>query len=125
MIFSYNDGDKSCLKGRKKKYDIMSKTSKVIVWIIVIVIVVVAIVWFSARKSSAPSAPSGAVAPTSTSAAGGAVTGPGALQTSPTDNSNAALNQDLTSVANQMNGLASDTASIDQGLNDQPITQGQ
>jgi hypothetical protein len=35
------------------------------------------------------------------------------------------LNQDLTSIDAELNGLASDSASIDQGLNDQPVSQGQ
>lgn len=38
--------------------------------------------------------------------------------------SNANLQQDLSAVDAQLNGLASDSVSVDQGLNDQPIQQG-
>lgn len=48
-----------------------------------------------------------------------------ASATSPTDTSDAAIDKDLSSVDNQMNNLNADSGSIDQGLNDQPIAQGQ
>jgi flagellar basal body-associated protein FliL len=113
----------------------MTKTSKIVLWVIIVVIVVVAAVWFfMSPKGSAPNG-QGVPAPTSQNVPVAPVvqntpTAPtpapqGALQTAPTDDSNSALNQDLATINDQLNGLASDTASIDQGLNDQPVTQGQ
>jgi hypothetical protein len=101
----------------------MSKTSKITIGVIIVIIAV--IVWFlmagknpvSVQPTSSAPAPQNAPAPASTSSEG--------LSTSPTDTSNAALNQDLTSIDAQLNGLASDSANIDQGLNDQPVSQGQ
>jgi hypothetical protein len=104
----------------------MSKTSTVVVWAVIVIIVVVAIVWFvMGQNGAAPSAPA-YPAPTSQNApAANVPSATGGLTASPSDTSNAALNQDLTDINNQLNGLASDTASIDQGLNDQPVPQGQ
>jgi septal ring factor EnvC (AmiA/AmiB activator) len=41
--------------------------------------------------------------------------------TSPTDNSDAALDKDLSAVDSQLKDLDTDSASIDSGLNDQPL----
>jgi len=114
----------------------MSKTSKIVLWVIVVVIVVGAAVWFFMKPNSAAPVGQGApapmpqaapIAPTAPTSATGNMppSAPTGLVTAPTDDSNAALNQDLTSINSQLNGLASDSASIDQGLNDQPVPQGQ
>lgn len=44
---------------------------------------------------------------------------------SATDSSNAALNTDLSNIDSQMNGFSSDNASVNQGMNDQPVQQQQ
>ena len=110
----------------------MSKTSKIVLWVIVVIVVIGGIVWFVMGQNSAAPAGQGYSAPTSqnnpasptspTSATGNTS---GGLSTAPADNSNAALSQDLASIDAQMTGLTSDSASIDQGLNDQPVAQGQ
>jgi hypothetical protein len=41
------------------------------------------------------------------------------------DTSDTAIDKDLSSVDSQVKGLSTDSASIDQGLNDQPIAQGE
>jgi hypothetical protein len=145
-IFITGAAEYSCLKFCYNKIEIqkvgkitiiiMSKTSKIVLWVIVAIIVIGVIVWFIVPRGSAvpgsqgylapvsgnvPVSPNGqnvpsTVAPSSTS---------GGLVTSPTDDSNAALNQDITSINDQLNGLASDSASVTQGLNDQPVPQGQ
>ncbi len=92
----------------------MSKSSKFIVWIVIAAIVVVGIILIiNSNQSNQPAGTSAGIS--------GNVSG----QTSPTDTSDAALNQDLSSLDNQLNGLSSDSASINQSLNDQPVTQGQ
>lgn len=103
-------------------------------WVVIVVIVIVAAVWFFMMPNSSAPQGQGTPAPTSQNAPAAPVVqntptpapaAQGALQTAPTDDSNSALNQDLDTINNQLNGLASDSASIDQGLNDQPVTQGQ
>jgi hypothetical protein len=98
-------------------------------WLLVVLIVIAGIAWFvMGNKGLAPSAPGSygtTASPSSPNAESIAPPTSSALPTSPTDDSNAALNEDLTSINNQLNGLASDSASIDQGLNDQPVTQGE
>jgi hypothetical protein len=99
-------------------------------WLLIVLIVVVGIMWFVMRnKNVVPGVP-GYSGTTAAPVAAGTVPTiapptSSALPTPPTDDSNAALNQDLVSIDSQLNGLASDSASIDQGLNDQPVTQGE
>ncbi len=105
----------------------MSKTSKIVIWLIIVIIVIAGVLWFVTR-GIAPSAPgTSGTSTTPNSLSVGSIAPPtsSALPTPATDVSNAALNEDLTSIDNQLNGLASDSASIDQGLNDQPISQGE
>ena len=89
----------------------MTKSSKIIIWAIVILVIVAGIWWYFSRPSASPTQP------IQTGSAGGTVTAG--------NNSNAALDQDLSTIDSQLNSLSADSASIDQGLNDQPITQGQ
>ena len=101
----------------------MSKTAKVVLWVIVLIVVVVVVVWLvTAGNSTNSSAPTGQASPAAAPQSGSTS---GVLQTSPTDTSNTSLNQDLQSIDSELNGLASDSASVSQGLNDQPIPQGQ
>lgn len=98
----------------------MSKTSKIVIWVVLAIIVVTAIVLFSATRNTAAPGEQGYYAPTSQNAPA-----PGSLSTAPTNTSDAALNQDLANIDAGMNSISSDSASIDQGLNDQPVPQGQ
>jgi hypothetical protein len=110
----------------------MSKTSKIVLWVIVLIVVVGAIAWFvMGQKGAAPTAQlyptpaAGNATASPASPTGATETASGGLFTAPTDDSNAALNQDLATINSQLNGLASDSASIDQGLADQPVSQGE
>ena len=76
------------------------KGSAKVWWIIVILIIIIGGVWWWNASQSAT-----VFAPTTTSTI-----------TSPSDTSNAALNQDLSSVDSQMNGLQSDNTAVDQSL---------
>ena len=100
----------------------MSRSLKITLWVIVAIVVIGGIWWYVSWQQTAQ-----APAPTSSNtqqqgAVGGNVPGPAGLSAG---NSNTALTQDLSSLDAQLNGLASDSASVDQGLNDQPIQQGQ
>jgi hypothetical protein len=85
----------------------MSKSAKAATVIVIALIVVAGIWWWSANTNRTAA--------------------PGVTENANTASNvtDAALNQDLASIDLQMNGLASDSASADQGLSDQPITQSQ
>ncbi len=96
----------------------MTSKSKVIFWIIAIIVVVGLIWWYSQWQAGSPAAPEQSpYSATSTSGTSSSVL--------PQGNSNTALDQSLQTIDSQLSGLSSDSASIDQGLNDQPIVQGQ
>ena len=104
----------------------MSKKS--ILWTVIVVVAAVIVVWLYIANSGA-GAP--AVQPTGDNSGNapaasdnGSVTSPAATS-NPNDSSNSALDQDLSNVDQQLNGMSSDTQSINSGLNDQPVTQGQ
>lgn len=110
----------------------MSNTTKAIIGIVVVVVVVGGLWWWIASKNSGAPAPamsinqtstgantvqqnsSSTVAPTST-----------ASSTAPMDDSDASLNAQLNAADSQMNNFNADSASINQGINDQPVPQGQ
>ena len=86
----------------------MSSSLKAIVWIVIVVIVAGGVWWYlGSHKTEAPNTQTGnANTPAATLSQG---------------NTNQNLAQDLTSIDAQMNGLASDSASVSQSMNDQPI----
>jgi len=90
-------------------------------WIVAAVIVIGGIWWWMSSTGSAPSAAPQANN-TQPAGQGTAATNPAPAATV-SDNSNAALNQDLGNIDAQMSGMSSDSASINQGLNDQPVQQ--
>jgi hypothetical protein len=94
----------------------MSKASQATLWVVLAVLVIGGIWWWSMSNNGSYS-PSSTYNPgaTSTSQSNGA----------PSDNSDQAINQDMTNANAQINGFSSDSASIDQGLNDQPVQQSQ
>jgi hypothetical protein len=96
-------------------------------WVIVAIVVVVAIVWFVMMQNGATPSGQGSSVPAQNvqTSPTGQSNIPSGLTTAAKDDSNAALNQDLNSIDSQLNGLSSDSANIDQGLNDQPVSQGQ
>ncbi|MFH1246239.1 MAG: hypothetical protein V1489_00495 [Candidatus Liptonbacteria bacterium] len=91
-------------------------SSKIWAWAAGIVVVVALIGWAMVRNTN--------VSTNNEANQSGAGTG-ATVTNSSTDTSNAALDKDLSNIDSQLNGLASDTANIDQSLNDQPIPQGQ
>jgi hypothetical protein len=50
---------------------------------------------------------------------------PSSTPTPVVDNSNAGLQAQLSDIDTQINGFASDTASVNQSMNDQPVSQSQ
>lgn len=92
----------------------MSKSSQVFLSVVIAIILIGGgIWWWNASQMS------GTETGTATSPNGGSDT------LSAGANSDAYLNSDLTNMDTQINGLASDSANINQSMNDQPIPQGQ
>jgi cytoskeletal protein RodZ len=89
----------------------MSKTGKVIMWIVIVVIVVGGIWWWVVSQSNV------AMAPSNNNSSSTAST------SYPQGDSDQSINQDMTNVNTQMNGLTSDNASVTQSMNDQPVQQ--
>lgn len=102
----------------------MSTNTKVVMWILIAVVVVGGIWWWF---SMSPTAVSPATNPVTDNQAGQNQNQPQPQTNgvSATDNSNIALQTDLSNVDSQMNGFSSDNASVDQGLSDQPVPQQQ
>lgn len=91
----------------------MSNTGKI--WLLIAVIVFGAAAYFlwNGGVTNAPASPAGQSAANQP----GASTGNSTSDTS--------LNQDLANLDTQINSFASDSATIDQSLNDQPVAQSQ
>ena len=96
----------------------MSSKAKLAITIIVIVVALGGVYWWLTSQQ-------GALAP-STAPGGASTSQNGAAQPQLTSgNSNADLNQDLATIDAQMNGVSSDSASMNNSFNDQPVTQSQ
>lgn len=81
--------------------------SKIIVLAVVLALVILGGWYFGNKPTTAPSDKSNTSAPAVTAE----------------NSTDASLDKDLQGIDVQMNGLSSDSASIDQGLNDKPIEQ--
>jgi len=102
----------------------MLKTVQIILWIIVVAIIVGGIWWWMAPQSNVAMAPSSANNTNMPANVTSTVNSSNTASTSyPQGDSNQSINQDLTSVNSQLNGLSTDSASVTQSLNDQPIQQ--
>jgi cytoskeletal protein RodZ len=103
----------------------MSKTGKIILWVVIAVIVIGGIWWWWVASQSAAPAMAPAMNGTSTGANMAAASGtPASASTSyPQGDSDQSINQDMTNLNAQMNGLNSDNASVTQSMNDQPVQQ--
>jgi cytoskeletal protein RodZ len=104
----------------------MSKTAKIVLGIVIAVIVVGGIWWWIASQSAGPST---AMVPaatsnsaTSTSSASSTVSSTSS-SSYPQGDSDQSIDQDMTSLNTQMNGMNSDNASVTQSMNDQPVQQ--
>ena len=107
-------------KNKVIKHITMTKT----IWIIVVAIVIIGGgIWIWAAKHTS----NVDLGQSSPAATGSMANNAGSTATSSTSalqgNSDAAIQQDMTSVNAQMNGFASDSASMNQSLNDQPVSQ--
>jgi cytoskeletal protein RodZ len=104
----------------------MTTKAKAITWIIVAVVVIGGGVWWWVSMSQTATAPTTSQTLQPTSTAQTAMMTPTSTPTSTpsngvsaTDDSNAALQGDLSNIDTQMNGFSSDNASVTQGMNDQ------
>lgn len=95
----------------------MQSVLKTLLWILVVIVIAGGIYYWYQNAHSAPASPATSEA---TSTGDGA---PASLLASGSDTSDAGLSQDLAGIDTQMSTLDADTASIDSGLNDQPIPQ--
>ncbi len=100
----------------------MSTGAKTVVWIIVAIVVIGGLIWWFGKP--APSAPTAATG-TPQNQAQSPTANSGNPAVSATDNSNAAIDSNLSNIDTQMKGFASDNASVNQGMNDQPVAQSQ
>jgi len=92
--------------------------AKTIVWIIVAVVVIGGGVWWWTAAHPAANSNGQALGTAEQSSAASATP-------LPQGDSDQAITQEMTDINAQMNGLGSDTASVDQSMNDQPVPQGQ
>ncbi len=88
-------------------------------WVVIAVIVIGGIWWWWAASQT------GEPAMNSNSYGNTPATSTGSTTGATTTDSDQAINQDMTSVDAQMNGLSSDNASVTQSMNDQPVQQAQ
>lgn len=96
-----------------------------VLWIILAVVVVGGGIWWWAA-SQGQASPTAINTPSTSQQAAASGTQQNSGQNaivSANGNSNAALQTDLSNIDGQMNGFSSDNASINQGLNDQPVQQ--
>lgn len=97
----------------------MSRTGKTAV-LVVAVVVIVGLWWLMSRENAyAPTADTNAPS----SPASGSGLGAGTAPTSAQNTSDAGLEQDMASIDAQLNTLGSDSAAIDQSMNDKPVEQ--
>ena len=92
-------------------------STKAIVWIVVILLVILGVWYFWSSQNSPQAAP----ATSSTSQTSGQTNG--SSQALSSGNSNADLNADLNTIDSQTSAANSDSASVDQSFNDQPVQQ--
>lgn len=102
----------------------MSKTGKILLGVVIALVVIGGVWWWMDMQSGVPAA----MAPgTGTSGTSTAVNSPAASSSAsssyPQGDSDQSIQQDMTSLNAQMNGLSSDNASVTQSMNDQPVQQ--
>jgi cytoskeletal protein RodZ len=94
----------------------MSTSAKIILWLVIIVLVVLGVWWWFSPKSTGTNNSAASQATPS----GPAVPSPAIVSTGTSD---ASLNQDLTNIDSELNGLSSDSAAVDQSLNQSTTAQ--
>jgi hypothetical protein len=100
-------------------------TKAIVAWIVVVIVVVFA-AWFLWNLSQGQS-PAPTTQPSATQTSSGQVSGTQTAQpvVAASGASNANLNSDLNTIDSQTNAANSDSASVDQSFNDQPVQQSQ
>jgi hypothetical protein len=98
----------------------MSKGITTAVVIIVAIAVIGGVLWWMS-SNQVPAT----TTQTSMSASGTPSPSPASPTPAAADNSDQSINQDMTNVNTQMNAFTSDSASINQGMNDTPVQQQQ
>ena len=94
-------------------------------WVVVIVVVAGGIWWWYAASNPSTSSPAMTEnTPVGTSTTAGNA-GSGSSTALASGNSDTSLNSNLSQIDGQMSGFNSDSASMNQGLNDQPVQQQQ
>ncbi len=92
----------------------MSKTALWITIVVVVVLIGAGVWWWSMAQNQNNASPAVTTAQQA-----------GSNGSQPVGNSDADISQEMSNVNAQMNGMSSDSASINQGLNDQPVQQSQ
>jgi hypothetical protein len=102
----------------------MSTNAKIITGIVIVIVVVGGAIWYwNANETNTANNSLGYGNPTSTVTTTQQTTTTTAAM--PQGDSDQAIEQDMTAANAQMDGFSSDSASIDQGMNDKPVEQGQ
>jgi hypothetical protein len=101
----------------------MSTTGKAVLWIVGIVIVVGGGIWWwmASHPSNGSMDMNNMPGMTQTSTA--AMASSTASSSLPQGDSDQSIDQEMTDINAQMNGLSSDTANVNQSMNDQPVQQ--
>ena len=99
----------------------MQATSKVVAWIIVAILVIGGIYYWVENRAPVTPAPSDQSSQAAASQDANASAAP--TLPSGSDTSDAGLNSDSAAISGKMSAMDSDTASIDSGMNDQPVSQ--
>jgi cytoskeletal protein RodZ len=108
----------------------MSTTAKIVLVVVVAVVVIGGGIWWWAASQANTNVGYNSPATSTSMANEGTVANNSTTTTSSSqatsqDDSDQAIQQDMTSVNTQTNGFSSDSASMNQSMNDQPVSQGQ
>jgi hypothetical protein len=110
----------------------MSKTTQIVLGVVAAVVVIGGIWWAVASNNSGQGAGLGYNSSststsnsTSTNVVSETSTSTASSTALPQGSSDQSINQEMMSVNTQMNGLSSDSANVDQSINDQPVQQAQ
>lgn len=102
----------------------MSKTGKILLGVVVALLVAGGVWWwFDTQYGGVPTATAPNVNGTPAAGTSSAAVSPAPSSSYPQGDSDQSIEQDMTSLNAQLNGLNSDNASVTQSMNDQPVPQ--
>ena len=104
----------------------MSASTKTVIGILIGIIVIGGAWWLLASRNAGPSSPTAPTAETNPGTMPAATTSPAQAQAPAivsTDTSDAALNQDLTNIDSELNGISADSAAVDTSMNQSTTAQ--